>query len=112
MHFARTDSGSGPSSAPSTFTLNRLVEPLLSCMPAKNSARKWNGSSWISTSKPASPVMLKPAAEAYRCACAPNCTVFDVSAKYASHVSRGLSPVVRLTARRSTDGKPAGGVKP
>ena len=54
--------------------------------------------------------MLNPAADANSSARAPNCTVFDVSAKYASHLIRGLSPVARLIAIRSSFGNPAGGL--
>src|SRR5678815_3660627 len=54
--------------------------------------------------------MLNPAADANSSARAPNCTVFDVSAKYASHLNRGLSPDDRLIAIRSSFGNPGGGL--
>ena len=58
-----------------------------------------------------SPCMLNPAAVAYSSARAPNCTVFDVIAKYASQRNRGLSPDDRLIAIRSSFGKFGGGLK-
>ena len=57
-------SGSGPSSSPLSETLNRFLLPRLSCTLARNSARKWNGNSWISTSKPMLPATLNPHAAA------------------------------------------------
>ena len=53
--------------------------------------------------------MLNPYAAAYSEARAPNWTVFEVSAKYASTISFGLSPVVSATVTRGTTGKPVGG---
>ena len=53
----------------------------MSCTEAWKSAMKWNGMSWISTSKPTSPSMLNPTALAYSAARAPNCIVLDVIAK-------------------------------
>ena len=55
-----TRSGRGPSSSPSTLTMNRLLEPCLSCTEAWKSAMKCSGAIWISTSKPMSPSTLKP----------------------------------------------------
>ena len=55
-----TRSGRGPSSEPSTDTLNRLCEPCLSCTEAWKSAMKCSGAREISTSKPTSPSTLKP----------------------------------------------------
>ena len=45
------------------------------------------------------------------CARAPNCTVLEVIAKYASQVSRGLFPELSAMATRSSAGTPAGGAK-
>ena len=74
-------SGRGPSSVPATDSLKRLREPRLSCTEALKSAIRWNGSRWISTSKPMSPSMLNPNAAAYSSARAPNWIVLDVIAK-------------------------------
>src|SRR4030095_5112242 len=52
-----------------------------------------------------------PAAAAYSEASAPNWTVLDVIAKYASHVRRGLVPELRAMATRFSAGTVVGAAK-
>ena len=103
--------GLGPMSWPRNLIMNRFVDPAFSCTIASIAALNCNGSCCISTSNSAYPWTENFETFANTSTLAPNCVVFEVSAKYASHRTRGLSPSDRLMETRLSFGNPEGAEK-